>query len=534
MRAGRHQLRRFIQQSREADLSLHERLRWYFISLAGILLSVMFTLLALSGLLSGVDKSTQSILNTYLGEYAVTVDTHYDNVAGQGLSLSKNLSKTIEQFLAEQNLAFADLSDNRYTILDLESAVFPALQNSLLMTNASGSFVVFDTTVNTTLPTAENSRSSLYLKIANVNVVNPVDPDITVYRGVTGVARTNGILLHNQWNMETDISIFPAFRAMKQAPAADLLHSYMYTASIDLASTWEKAMYLCVPVRGTDGTFYGICGFEISAIYYELAHLLSASEFERVAGFLAQKQNDILLTGTGLESGTYNGYLAGIRGRDLSIQPKNRMNLYTADGIEYIGLDRPINLYPNQSDADLAEWTVAVMIPKADYDAVARSRNLGLGAFGGLIVIISVLSSMILSKKFVRPIVEGLQMLRAGEPEARSKVPEINDLMEFLAARDAQAEREAVEKAEKLSPPEATDQRFEDFAEHIQSLSKAERKVFELYLRRYSAQQIADELFLSLNTIKTHNKRIYMKLGVASRKELLVYADRLREKGEAE
>lgn len=32
-----------------------------------------------------------------------------------------------------------------------------------------------------------------------------------------------------------------------------------------------------------------------------------------------------------------------------------------------------------------------------------------------------------------------------------------------------------------------------------------------------------------MNTIKTHNKRIYMKLNVTSRKELMVYAQMMRQ-----
>ncbi|HBL50923.1 MAG TPA: hypothetical protein DDZ65_11845, partial [Firmicutes bacterium] len=47
--------------------------------------------------------------------------------------------------------------------------------------------------------------------------------------------------------------------------------------------------------------------------------------------------------------------------------------------------------------------------------------------------------------------------------------------------------------------------------------------VFELYLQGYTAKEITDKLCISINTIKTHNKRIYYKLNVSSRKELLLY-----------
>ena len=58
----------------------------------------------------------------------------------------------------------------------------------------------------------------------------------------------------------------------------------------------------------------------------------------------------------------------------------------------------------------------------------------------------------------------------------------------------------------------------------MELLSKAERAVFDLYMKGLSAPDIANQLCLSMNTIKSHNKRIYKKLNVSSRKELLFFA----------
>ena len=46
-----------------------------------------------------------------------------------------------------------------------------------------------------------------------------------------------------------------------------------------------------------------------------------------------------------------------------------------------------------------------------------------------------------------------------------------------------------------------------------------------------TAKEIASILCLSINTIKTHNKRIYAKLNVNSREELLLYINMLKEAG---
>lgn len=51
-------------------------------------------------------------------------------------------------------------------------------------------------------------------------------------------------------------------------------------------------------------------------------------------------------------------------------------------------------------------------------------------------------------------------------------------------------------------------------------LSARETEVFMLLARRMEAKAIADELFVSFNTVRTHIKNIYAKLGVHNRREM--------------
>jgi DNA-binding CsgD family transcriptional regulator len=53
-----------------------------------------------------------------------------------------------------------------------------------------------------------------------------------------------------------------------------------------------------------------------------------------------------------------------------------------------------------------------------------------------------------------------------------------------------------------------------------EELSRREYEVVNLILSGYTATQIAAALFISLNTVKTHTKNIYSKLGINSKKEL--------------
>jgi ATP/maltotriose-dependent transcriptional regulator MalT len=59
-----------------------------------------------------------------------------------------------------------------------------------------------------------------------------------------------------------------------------------------------------------------------------------------------------------------------------------------------------------------------------------------------------------------------------------------------------------------------------------QRLTDRERTILRLLRTRLSQREIADELFVSVNTVKTHSRAIYRKLGVSSRQAA---TDRARE-----
>jgi LuxR family maltose regulon positive regulatory protein len=51
-------------------------------------------------------------------------------------------------------------------------------------------------------------------------------------------------------------------------------------------------------------------------------------------------------------------------------------------------------------------------------------------------------------------------------------------------------------------------------SEWIEPLSEREIEVLQLIAEGLSRQEVAEKLFLSLNTVKTHARNIYSKLGV--------------------
>ena len=61
-------------------------------------------------------------------------------------------------------------------------------------------------------------------------------------------------------------------------------------------------------------------------------------------------------------------------------------------------------------------------------------------------------------------------------------------------------------------------------------LSEREKEVFKLVLIGKKNQEIANELFVDISTVKTHINNIYKKTGVKNRKELLFLGHREAKK----
>lgn len=76
--------------------------------------------------------------------------------------------------------------------------------------------------------------------------------------------------------------------------------------------------------------------------------------------------------------------------------------------------------------------------------------------------------------------------------------------------------------------PEATLEAAVETIRTEYGLSPRETEVFSMFVRGHSANYIAEQLVVSLHTVKTHVKRIYEKLDVHSKDELIAFFDHHR------
>lgn len=87
--------------------------------------------------------------------------------------------------------------------------------------------------------------------------------------------------------------------------------------------------------------------------------------------------------------------------------------------------------------------------------------------------------------------------------------------------------QEQLPKAEAAESVTVSREQLTLFAEGLERLTPKERDIYNCYTQGLSTAQIMEALDIKENTLKFHNKNLYGKLGVSSRKQLLTYYKQL-------
>ena len=283
----------------------------------------------------------------------------------------------------------------------------------------------------------------------------------------------------------------------------------------------EQVMLCSVPLIASDGTVFGVCGCEIDMQKFKD---LFSPHTDRYAHIFTVFSKDAPVTISLDKSFVCGGYTPV--GKEILEIGKKKNSLYEyteKDGTVYFGYQTDINLYPEGSPYSNAQWQVSVLVRKDDVmrSSVSLTRNVIL-LLSVLLAATDLLAQQI-SKRYITPILTGLNAIKTNEyGDEKTKVPEIDELIAYLSEHKS----EIAEKTETMLSA-----MIDEFLARTQTLTPAERAVFNLYLQDYTAQETAQELFLSINTIKTHTKRIYNKLNIGSREELMLYVEMLKEAG---
>jgi len=482
--------------------------------LAGVTAAVFVVLFATGVFAAGRDR-VEAYVAAELATAADDVARDFGALAAGGTALSRALSVRLDQVLADHDLAAAELADHPEVVDTLLQAAFDLVLNSLKVHQASGAFVVLDATANPGRPGAESLRAGLFLRSTEPNVANRTDPSISYLRGPVDLARRNGLLVLAQWRPEFEIEPGDFYStALAGADAGlDVSRLYVWQPKAKLPGDFSGAMLVAVPLLARDGHRLGVCGLEMNEMLFKLLFAPDNSTFPGALVALAPVRGDGAVA---VDSSLLAGrrYLSDPETRLEPAPRAGRLDAWRGEA-GYVGRTQTVSLYPRDAVHAGVRWQVAALIPDDEYEAYTSRRNQAVGWLLAGAAAVALGAGVVAIRRLLRPLKRAVAEAEAGGAVSPTNIREIDDLFAFLAAQDKAAAARAETPA-----PVITD---EEFARRLATLTRAERAVFDQYVEGYDAREVAARLFLSINTIKTHNKRIYQKLGVASRRELLAH-----------
>ena len=518
------ELRALNAFAKKQSVGMQRKLMLYWVSMILVVFAAVIFLLSIAGAFSRDDEQLHEVMELHLNNTREHLSDHLDHLTAQSLNLSKELSREIEGVLVQEGISLREVNDDPERLLKLQEAMYPLLSTTLQTANCNGAYGILDATTNTSLDAADHSRSGIHLRYSNLSASSPVTPTVVYFRGIPDIARKKDLELHNRWNLEFDTDQNPGCRDLMDTPLDRPAERYFWSRRIDLKDTWESALLLCVPIVGSDGTVYGICGVELSALYFQFSYPTTEGQFGSAVTVLAPVEDGRLLLSDGLVGSVNGTYLDSQE--TLTIHQGRYYNEYDTGSGKYIGLHQTLPI--SRGETEDTVWAAAILIPQESYAAYTADiqQTWVLAALGLLLGLLAL--SFFLSRRFVRPITDSLKRFQQEETLEQgmsSGISEVDELAEFLNAR---ARNQRLEQGE--LPPNIAEL-FDQFVARKDLLTEAERNILRYYIDGHEISEIPDLAFISMSTVRKHNRSIYEKLGVASRDELMLYIDLLRRCG---
>ncbi len=532
------------QVKNKKGTTLHRRLLLFFMLVSVSLVLVFALLLSMAGINGKEQKLIQNHLTTELSIITDEIDGDFGRIALGGISIAANIAKKSDDFFSENKIGASELSKHPQLIEPLLSQNMTTLLNTVNNRICGGVFIMLDASVT---PNNEYAKSGVFLKKTQPTATDSLGVKVHYLRGPSTLARDNGIMLLGQWKMEFDAEVQEFFdkvvNTARENPDLPLSRLYYWTGRTVLRNNSEAGFLLCVPLISEDGTVFGLFGIEVSDRLFKVLYTPEGGMYDNIFTVMSPNCETGLCTSKGLIAGNY--YLTGNHwSNDLSLKGTHDGFMHYNDGNETFGGKRQIlQLYSDGSPYKEESWSVAVLMPKDILHSAVTGNIKRFIYIVVILLIVSVAISYFISHRYLHPVNKALHSIKNTPHDQRTATPysEINDLFEFLAeqAREhketigqlhsekselqAQYDRSQAELAsERLAKADPDD--FEMFMESLKTLTAKERIIFELYLEGKKSKEIMEITEINQNTLKYHNRNIYSKLGISSRKQLLEFA----------
>lgn len=526
------QYKQFWDKIKNSGLTLRRRFILYVVS--AIVVSIMLLLICLSlfGVLNPTGDSIDEHLDVQLDNHVAQIERDMDIMAAYSLSFSDQLETIIRDYLTENALSFRDLTNNIDALTALQSKAYGTIYTNIRIAPCSGAFYILNTTVNNSLD--EPRYNGIYLKFANLYAESTVNTKIALLRGSSEIARSNGINLCSTWQNEMLTDAFDDMTPFSE-------NGFMISNVSKIQDTWERARYIYSPIYDMDGQLIGICGFEMSDLYLQLAYSTADTQYAQTVCALLDKTDNGYI---GQFISNRSGYVPPTS-EMISIKKHGSFYEFQCDGNIYIGKLRDVNLNDNT-------LTIAMMLPYQQYEKTVHDGQLRNIAIFFIIAALATCTCIWLSKKYITPIQKSITQFKANKADyTPSGITEIDDLFAFLAEQDRENESVLSEMEQEKAQMQTTLEQmssmhseiqldnarlaysrknevdpddYEQFRLGIQSLTPKERMVFNYYLEGKSVKEIVELVGFKESTIRFHNRNIYSKLGVNSLKQLLRFA----------
>lgn len=214
-----------------------------------------------------------------------------------------------------------------------------------------------------------------------------------------------------------------ALTAIQQATYQTL--QYILTDVAHLKESWEQSRLFLMPINSNNGRIIGICGFEISSVYFQQrTKQANYKGYPLITAILDKKADN-----------EYQGQLsnpASFVNSTIKTSSDGEHELFTAGQERFIGFTAPLTV-------GASEHRVAVMLPADSYYHLQGQAKIRLLIMLGIILLLSLLSAGYFSKRYVDPLVADLQQLQQN-PDAppQANVLELNQFFEFLQSHSEQ------------------------------------------------------------------------------------------------
>ena len=519
-----------LSKLKQAKPSMRRRLFLYMGALAALLLVVLFAALLLLGQLKSSRAETKRALTFQMGAFRADMASLWRNVSVMGIHLSEDMTALIEA----QTSDFSSLNGNVAAVEALQEALLEPLCQYARQADCSGAFVLLDASLST--DPSLDSHMGLYVQRGNAEHTTG---DLLLYRGMADIGRRNSVMPHRKWAQEFDLSSFPGFAEHLEKASAPIERSCRTTGLVTLPGTTEQAILLTVPMIGTDGTVYGLCGFSVNQTYFSAHHAQPAG-----IGSLACVLSDDA-EGLDIQKGllTYpaDGFCfvpdellseKGLRGG---------LTAFTGASLSFVGLSEPFTAASGDTEAHV----LTVLIPKSSYDRAMLKSGLEIAALLMLLVFFAVVCCLLYTRRYLRPVLQDLDhvtaaggedslpvfeellpisekirahevtvtALRAERQDAQDRAEQLlsekQGLQEQVQKSEADAERLAQRRKGEIDPEE-----YRLFLASYQKLDSDLRTVVDAMVDGCSVQDLAERLGKKVSTIYSYRRDVYGKVGI--------------------